>query len=529
MKNLFTSVAFLLAAFSMQAKEYSGNLNIFVADMGNLNINQNTTITVNQQTDGKYELIIKNFYFEAGSSAMNVGTIHVTDVEGKETGDITKLAFDGETIIQPNEDSTGELQGVPVAINLNALLNGNDLGANITINALGMDIKVDFTPAGTYIQNFDFEKFHTATYTAYGKDYTSEEANHWHSFTSAKAGFGLGTARQQKQSFMSEDVRENSYSTKCLLIKSALPFNVPANGTVTTGRLNAGSAKPNSTSNHAFLDISNTDVDDNGDPFYALFTAKPDAIEFWTRFKQGQDNLSYKFASLRAVITDGSYYQDPENKPYSNIVAVAVNKTIEGTDVWQKVTADFDYDSYKPKEDENKEIKVINPKAILVTISTNAEPGVASKDANNPDYIYIDDLSLIYNANLKSLKLNKNDLFEAGKTEYTTNANGVVNLSDIEVESDGNGAYINKTLEKVADGIKVTITITSNDLKKQNVYTLNIKGATTTGINKPQTVTLPNGINAIYNLAGQQVSSMTSGNVYIVKTTDVKTEKVIKK
>ena len=138
-------------------------------------------------------------------------------------------------------------------------------------------------------------------------------------------------------------------------------------------------------------------------------------------------------------------------------------------------------------------------------------------------------MSLIYNANLKSLKLNKNDLFEAGKTEYTTNANGVVNMSDIEVESDGNGAYINKTLEKVADGIKVTITITSNDLKKQNVYTLNIKGATTTGINKPQTVTLPNGINAIYNLAGQQVSSMTSGNVYIVKTTDGKTKKVIKK
>lgn len=50
-----------------------------------------------------------------------------------------------------------------------------------------------------------------------------------------------------------------------------------------------------------------------------------------------------------------------------------------------------------------------------------------------------------------------------------------------------------------------------------------------TGINKPQTVTLPNGINAIYNLAGQQVSSMTSGNVYIVKTTDGKTKKAIKK
>ena len=50
-----------------------------------------------------------------------------------------------------------------------------------------------------------------------------------------------------------------------------------------------------------------------------------------------------------------------------------------------------------------------------------------------------------------------------------------------------------------------------------------------TGINKPQTVTLPNGINAIYNLAGQQVGSMTSGQVYIIKTTDGQTKKVIKK
>ena len=125
--------------------------------------------------------------------------------------------------------------------------------------------------------------------------------------------------------------------------------------------------------------------------------------------------------------------------------------------------------------------------------------------------------------------MNKNDLFEAGKTEYTTNANGVVNLSDIEVESDGNGAYINKTLEKVADGIKVTITITSNDLKKQNVYTLNIKGATTTGINKPQTVTTQSGVKAVYNLSGQQVSGMSKAGVYIVERNDGTTVKVLKK
>ena len=51
----------------------------------------------------------------------------------------------------------------------------------------------------------------------------------------------------------------------------------------------------------------------------------------------------------------------------------------------------------------------------------------------------------------------------------------------------------------------------------------------TTGIKAPQATTKANNATSIFTLAGQQVSSMTSGNVYIVKTTDGKTKKVIKK
>lgn len=51
----------------------------------------------------------------------------------------------------------------------------------------------------------------------------------------------------------------------------------------------------------------------------------------------------------------------------------------------------------------------------------------------------------------------------------------------------------------------------------------------TTGIKAPQATTKANNTTSIFTLAGQQVSSMTSGNVYIVKTTDGKTKKVIKK
>lgn len=51
----------------------------------------------------------------------------------------------------------------------------------------------------------------------------------------------------------------------------------------------------------------------------------------------------------------------------------------------------------------------------------------------------------------------------------------------------------------------------------------------TTGIKAPQATTKANNATSIFTLAGQQVSSMASGNVYIVKTTDGKTKKAIKK
>ena len=51
----------------------------------------------------------------------------------------------------------------------------------------------------------------------------------------------------------------------------------------------------------------------------------------------------------------------------------------------------------------------------------------------------------------------------------------------------------------------------------------------TTGIKAPQATTKANNATSIFTLAGQQISSMTSGNVSIVKTTDGKTKKVIKK
>lgn len=521
MKKLFTSVLLVLSALTMQAEDYTGNLNIIVPIMS-LNTNQDASISVIKQDDSNYELKIEKFNFDG----MAVGTIDVKDVQAiKGENGLTILRFNGNSVIQDDGEG-GLLVGETVGIDLKGMLTSVGFRANIDIVADDgtgdvLNVTVNFTPDGkaAQIPNSDFENFHTATYSKY----SSTEADHWHSFTSAKtASFWFNAARMTKQSFEADGGRPGTTGKKCLLIKSALPAGVPANGTVTTGRLHAGSMTPADAANHAFLDLTNTDVDDKGDPFYTTLTTMPDAIEFYCRFKQGQDNLSNKYASMRAVITDGTYYQDPEGDTgHKNVVAVAANKTIEGTDVWQKVTAKFDYETYAKNEKD--------PKAILVTISTNSEPGVASSDKDNPDYIYIDDLRLIYNANLTSLRFMGEELFQKGKTEYSVNTVGPVSLDDIWVTSDGIGAYETTSLEEVEGGCKATITITSEDLKTQNVYVLNIKGGTVTGINKHQTTTFQNGTKAIYNLAGQQVGDMSKAGVYIIERTDGSTVKVLKK
>ena len=299
-------------------------------------------------------------------------------------------------------------------------------------------------------------------------------------------------------------------------------MGVAANGTMTTGRLQAGSIIATDAANCSFFDMTSTDVDGNGDPFYTLFNSKPDALSVWVKFKQGQDLGEYKYATVSAVITDDTYYQDPEDKEYSNIVAKAQNKTIESNGfVWQQLTIPFDYDTYASNN--------VEPKAILITISTNATPGKGSKDDNNPDELYVDDIAFIYNAGLESLTIKGSEVtLEDGKTSYEiSNLTGELTLDDIVAVSDGQGAYVTKAIETTDDGATVTITVTSNDYQTVNTWTINVPGVST-GIEKVETTT-ENGVQAIYTLDGRKVGSMNSKGVYIVRKADGTTVKVLKK
>ncbi|WP_273531401.1 calycin-like domain-containing protein [Leyella lascolaii] len=539
MKRFFTSLLATAAfAVSSMATDYKDMMTVSLD--GNPTTPTETTISVEKTDDSGYTLSLKNFvlYMTTGDQVfpMPVGTIVLENVEAVTKDDVTTLKTSQDIEIAEGDDPTYEgswigpdlsADGDLIPVNMTGEIRGDKFYTVININFMGMNIDVVFGNGGYQITNSDFELFHKATY---GEN-TSDEPNAWHSFMSSTGSFSSYVSGTP-HTFISEEVRPGSTGTKSVQLTSGIVkmlggiIKIPANGTITTGQLKAGNASATSTDNNSFLDLTNEAVDGNGDPFYTILNGQPDAIKVWVKFKQGkidEKNKDYKYATISAIITDGTYYQDPEDKAYTNVVAKAQNKEIESKGFeWQEITVPFDYASYATNNAETK--------AILVTLSTNAQPGVASSSEDEPDVLLIDDLSLVYNSHLASLKVKGTEVegFDKNVLSYDLKGEGAISVDDIEAVSDGQGAYVTKAIEGTDKGVKVTITVTSNDLKTTNVYTLNIEGATTTGINKVETTT-GKGTAAIYNVNGQRVDNMSQKGLYIIRQADGKTVKVLKK
>lgn len=540
MKRFFTSLLATAAfAVSSMATDYKDMMTVSLD--GNPTTPTETTISVEKTDDSGYTLSLKNFvlYMTTGDQVfpMPVGTIVLENVEAVTKGDVTTLKTSQDIEIAEGDDPTYEgswigpglsADGTLIPVNMTGEIRGDKFYTVININFMGMNIDVVFGNGGYQIENSGFENFHTATYVDGKNKYTSDEPNAWHSFNSGIATGSLSFltkyALQNGNTSVSDDVRPGSTGTKSVAIKSSIVMGFqPANGTMTTGRLQAGSTTATDAANCSFLDMSSTDTDGNGDPFYTVLNGRPDALSVWVKYKQGQVNEQYPYATVSAVITDGTRYQDPEDKAYTNVVAKAQDKTIESKGFeWQNLVIPFDYTSYASND--------AQAKALLVTISTNAQPGVGSNDAENPDMIIVDDISLVYNSHLASLKMKGTEVegFDKNVLSYDLKGEGAISVDDIEAVSDGQGAYVTKAVEGTDKGVKVTITVTSNDLKTTNVYTLNIEGATTTGINKVETTT-GKGTAAIYNVNGQRVDNMSQKGLYIIRQADGKTVKVLKK
>ncbi len=498
MKRIFTLIAAVMTALASMATDYTDKLQVLVNGSG---ATQEATISLIEEGDGTTTLMLNNFCLDDGKgSVMPVGNIvlkNVSDAIAPTAGE-KAYAFNGKITIEP-----GTMEGVEmwlgpmlgeVPVELRASLKGSNLYAVIDINMESLDqiINVVFGSRNYQIPNSGFEDFHTA-----GK---ADEPNHWHSFQSATgslASMVTGNIHLTK----STDVRPGTSGTTSVKLVPVSVVVAMANGTMTTGRMVAGSMSAKDPKNHAETDISNTDKDANGDPFYTLMDGRPDAVKVWakTKVKSGD-------ATISAVITDGTYYQDPEDKTYNNVFSKA-QSAINTSEQWQEIVVPF-------KEQGNN----VEPKAILVTISTNGTPGKGDKK----DYIIVDDLSLVYNPEAQSIKFNGKEIDGFSPTTYEYTIDDTADPSKISVEAKGVASV---TLGD--DNKTVTVITSGEDLSSTATYTIHFTKSATTLIETIDKGVAEKKVTGRYNAAGQTVGSKQRG-IIITRYSDGSVVKSVK-
>ena len=510
-----------MTALTGMADTYNGPLHI---DIDGKTVDQTTDITIEKQADGNYTLKLMKFKFKLGVT-MNVGNIIITDVPAVSNGQ-TLMLKTKKNIAITGGGTDFWLKSVP--IDMIGELRDGDFYTNINISMANQNIKVTFGTAKYQLPNAGFETYHTATVTSPddpNEKATSDEPNYWHSFMSA-SGPLVYFAGYNPVAFKCDDVRPGSTGKQSLKLKSFNAFIAIANGTITTGRMNTGDVTPSNTNaNYAWSDMSNTDKDAHGDPFYATLYSLPDAMKVWLKFKQATANAEHPYATATAIINDGTEFHEPapSETTYTNVVGEARNAKIAETgDEWKEFTIPFTYDAFAQYG--------AKAKSVLVTLSTNADAGQGS----DGDLLYVDDLSFVYNAGLKAITLTAEngevftvDGVNSETKEYTATVPFDVTADNLKAISDGKGAYVSTT---IADG-KATFEITSNDLATTNVYTLNIKKGNaqgiTSGINGAQAAQAQTA--GIYTIDGLRVNAITKPGLYIVKDANGNVKKVLKK
>lgn len=156
MQRLLTFISLALCSLTAFANDYTDKLTVTV---NGESMEQQATITITQQSDGKYTFSLNNFCLESVDddgtvSRMGVGNIVLADREGTTVDGITSIAYNGGINIEAGDDPSidfwmGPMLADlgPVPIDMQARFNDTQLYCEIYIDLmslLGQKIEVVF-------------------------------------------------------------------------------------------------------------------------------------------------------------------------------------------------------------------------------------------------------------------------------------------------------------------------------------------------------------------------------------------------
>ena len=316
-------------------------------------------------------------------------------------------------------------------------------------------------PQNTYSQVYQFENPGFEQWDGGSAD----EPTGWNSYPSANCTMFVGcSTAKQKRHERSTDVRPGSTGQYSCLIYAKSVLGVVANGALTSGQMQLVSLNTSSSDN------GNRTIQTNND-FNHRLNAKPDSIVFWAKVVNAS-NASQ--ACCHLYIHDNFNLQDPlggntDSNYKSHIIGMvpSYNFTNNGS-TWQRHSAPIRYDGDTCRSTND-------PEYILITFSTN----YLAMQGSGGDKLYIDDIELIYNANLSGITVNGRNIpnFNQNTTEYY-----------VDVEC-GSTNYISATTASPrasystslsSDGSTATINVSHGD--KTKTYTIHYRGTKTTQI-----------------------------------------------
>lgn len=513
MKKIFTLLSAALMSLAVSAKDYTCNLAVDVFGTPGLEDVTKVQISLNDNANGNYDLVLKDFYF----GTMPVGDINIKDIKVVTDDDFedgaVMLTYNGTITLNGQYAALG-----PLPATLTGYKAADNVGFKLQIPLVGVNVAAH--NMRTQIPGADFENWHEVQIEREeGYDpITGSEPNGWHNIMSGTGNYAaLGAlSGGNKASSASDDVRKDATGKTSAKVQSSAVFGISANGTITTGRMSVDDFDAKSPKNNVYINPESKDLDSNGDPFYCTFDNYPTSITLWYKFKNGEGNV--KPAMINTIITGEGYYQDPEDKKYDNVVARA-KMDLPATDEWTKVTIPFEY----------VENTTAEPTYILSTINTCNEAAGGTSSADNPDVLFVDDVTLNYEPVATEIEFYNEDNDEsvtvklsAGKDTYDVGLNFIPTDEDIDIYC-GNEEATALTYYDEATKV-LTVNMYNAELKYIKTYKFNIVDPA--GINGVES----NGSQVVksrYNVSGQKVGKNARGLI-ITKYSDGTVKKSFK-
>ena len=341
-----------------------------------------------------------------------------------------------------------------------------------TISMLGTTL---FGQYGPQFDNRGFENWTTR------ETESVNEPVHWHSGGTAT---GTWSSMMPNSVEQSSQTRPGSSGSKSVRLVPSSVFGITANGTVTNGRINAGSMTPSGSSNYNYTQRSQN-------LYNTPITQLPDSLTVWVCFRS--QSTSHK-AQVKAVVHGDADYQviaDGTESPSNMHVATADQRftrtsTNGGAYNWTRLSVPFVNNG-----------PCTDVRYILFMSTTNETPGTGSTN----DDLFLDDVLLVYNPTLSMGQLSNTSFapgdaviisFTLSGTMSPENLNASANQVIAQL-SDANGSFSNPTvlgssttntsgsiaaqIPNVADGqYQIRVISTNYPMIGQNAQTVTIAG-----------------------------------------------------